>query len=139
MTAPPDPQATGFPLWEGAVAFAALILSVIVSAVTGTWNLGKSRNETDEKIAEIRLELERQIDVETDQAVHDFGETVSAIRAKINEMELWNRDNFVNKATFNTVFAQVRADTERLEDKIDARFDRLEAKLDREQKAVGGK
>ena len=137
--AAPDPQSTGFPIWEGGVALATLVLSFVMSAISGTWILGKSRNKLTEKIDEARLELERKIDHETDQAVHDFGETVSAIRAKINEMELWNRDNFVNKTTFNVVLTQLRSDSERLEDKIDARFDRLEAKLDREAKLVGGK
>lgn len=139
MAVPPDPQSTGFPIWEGGVALATLVLSFIMSAITGTWILGKSRNKLTEKIDEARLELERKINDETDVAVHDFGETVAAIRQKMTDMELWNRDTFVTKSTFNVIMQQIRSDTERLEDKIDSRFDRIEAKLDRDQKVVGGK
>ena len=71
--------------------------------------------------------------------MHDFGETVAAIRQKMTDMELWNRDTFVTKSTFDVVMQQLRSDAERLEDKIDNRFDRLEAKLERENKLVGGK
>ena len=99
------------------------------------------------------LNIERKIDEETDNTVHDFGETVAAIRQKMTDMELWNRDTFVTKSTFDVVMQQLRSDAERLadridgrfdrleakEDKIDSRFDRLEAKLERESKLMGGK
>lgn len=130
MAVTPDPQATGFPIWEGGVALATLVLSFIMSAISGTWILGKSRTKLTEKIDEIRLELERKIDQETDIAVHDFGETVSAIRQKMTDMELWNRDTFVTKATFNLVAAQNRDFWQRFEDKMDKRLDRIEEKLD---------
>lgn len=133
MAVTPDPQTTGFPIWEGGVALATLVLSFVVSAISGTWILGKSRAKLTEKIDEVRLELERKIDQETDIAVHDFGETVSAIRAKINEMELWNRDTFVTKATFNLVAAQNRDFWQRFEDKLDRRLDRIELKLDKNE------
>ena len=139
MAVTPDPQASWFPFWEAGVALATLVLSFVISAISGTWILGKSREKLSEKIDEAKLELERKIHDETDNSVHDFGETVSAIRTKMNEMELWNRDNFVNKATFNVVLAQLRSDAERLEDKIDRRFDRIEAKLDGEHKIIGSK
>lgn len=115
------------------MALATLVLSFVVSAISGTWILGKSRAKLTEKIDEVRLELERKIDQETDIAVHDFGETVSAIRAKINEMELWNRDTFVTKATFNLVAAQNRDFWQRFEDKLDRRLDRIELKLDKNE------
>lgn len=116
-----------------ALTLEALQLEDILAAIRGTWILGKSRAKFTEKIDEVRLELERKIDQETDIAVHDFGETVSAIRAKINEMELWNRDTFVTKATFNLVAAQNRDFWQRFEDKLDRRLDRIELKLDKNE------
>lgn len=77
------------------------------------------------QIDESKNELTNLVDVETDKATHQFGETVSAIRSKISDMELWNRDNFVNNRTFETVVSDIR----RLEDKIDRRFDAVDRKL----------
>jgi hypothetical protein len=139
MAVSPDPQSSGFPLWEVGVALATLILSFVMSAISGTWILGKSRSKLSEKIDEARLDLERKIDQEIDTVNRNFGETVTAAKTKMTEMELWGRDNYVNKATFNVVMAQLRSDSERLEDKIDRRFDRLEAKLDDNHKAIGSK
>ena len=139
MPAPPEPSPTGFPAWEVAVDLAALVVSLVTSLIVGTWTLAKGQGRGDKKLAETKLDLERKIDAETDNTVHDFGETVAAIRQKMTDMELWNRDTFVTKSTFDVVMQQLRSDAERLEDKIDNRFDRLEAKLERENKLVGGK
>jgi hypothetical protein len=133
MPVTPDPQTTNVTFWEVAIAGATLVMSFIISAISGTWILGKSRQKLVEKIDEVKLELERKINEDTETAVHDFGETVSAIRTKINEVELWNRDNFVSKSTFNTVQDQWRVWFTRFEDKIDKRFDQIDAKLSKKE------
>ena len=128
MAATPDPQ--GFGLWEVLIALGMLGVNFIGAIVGGTWVLARSRAKVVEKIDAARLELEQKINVETDHVTHDFGETVSAIRQKMNDMELWNRDNFVNKSTFNSVMDQWRSWFVRFEDKMDKRLDRIDAKLD---------
>ena len=139
MPAPPDPSPTQFPAWEVAVDLAALVVSLVTSLIVGTWTLARGQGKIDKKQVETMRNIERKIDEETDKTVHDFGETVAAIRQKMTDMELWNRDTFVTKTTFDLVMQQLRSDAERLADKIDSRFDRIEAKLERENKLVGGK
>lgn len=77
------------------------------------------------QIDAVKLELTQTIHVETDAAISQFGEAMSAIRQKISDMELWNRDNFVNQRTFEAIVSDIR----RLEDKIDRRFDAVDRKL----------
>ena len=106
------------------------MVNFIGAVVGGTWVLARSRAKVVEKIDAARLELEQKIHIETDQTTHNFGETVNAIRQKMNDMELWNRDNFVSKSTFSTVMEQWRTWFVRFEDKMDKRLDRIDAKLD---------
>jgi hypothetical protein len=105
----------------------------------GTWTLARSRGKLIEKIDEAKLELDRRINAETDTAFKQFGETVAALRQKMNEMELWNRDNFVSKGTFTAVMGEIKENQRRLEEKIDRRFDKIDEKLDRNPPDWSGK
>lgn len=120
----------GMTLWEVLIASGMLMVNFIGAIVGGTWALARDRAKLIAKMDEDKAALERQINDKTNEAMHNFGETVSAIRAKITEMELWNRDNFVSKGTFQTVVEQIRQSWQRFEDKIDKRLDRIDAKLD---------
>lgn len=128
MTATPDPQ--GFGLWEALIALGMLVINFVSAIVGVTWVLARSRAKVVEKIDAARFELEQKIHIETDHVTHDFGETVTALRQKMTDMELWNRDNFVSKSTFNSVMDQWRNWFTRFEDKMDKRLDRIDAKLD---------
>lgn len=101
-----------------ALAAGMLIVNLLAAVIGGTWVLGRTSADLSEKIDASRLESER-----------NFGETVQAIRQKISDMELWNRDHFVNKQTFDGVMADTRETLRRMEDKIDRAFDRFDRKL----------
>jgi len=137
MTSAPQDAGTG--LWEALIALGTLILSLMGSAVAGTWVLGNSRNKVNEKIDKAVLELESKIDDENDTVKAQFGETVTALREKIRETELWNRDNFVSKQTFTLVMQEMRTSWQRFEDKLDKRLDTIEAKIAGKIPPWGGK
>lgn len=116
--------------WEQiTLAAGMLVVNLLAAVIGGTWVLGRTTQDLSEKIDEAKLELERRINDESDDAIKRFGETVSAIRQKISEMELWNRDTFVSKRTFETIVSDIRDTWRRFEDKIDRRFDSLDRKL----------
>lgn len=115
---------------EIAIAAGMLLLTAIAGVISGTWALAKTDRELTEKIDKAKLDIERRLDEETDSTVQRFGETVTAIRTKMTDMELWNRDNFVDKSTFGTFQANLADFFKRFEDKIDRRFDKIDAKLD---------
>lgn len=81
------------------------------------------------KISEATAELETRMKVAAESERHGYGESVLAVRQKISDMELWNRDNFVNKRTFDGVMADTRDTLRRMEDKIERGFDRIDRKL----------
>jgi len=128
MPVAPDTQ-SNLTIWEVVLAAVTVIVSLWGSSIRGTRALDRDREKLNEKIDQAKLELERKIHDEADTATHDFGETVTAIRAKMTEMEIWNRDNFVSKTTFNAIMERWQAWFTRFEDKVDRRFDHIDAKL----------
>ncbi len=146
MTQPPPGDVDFFAI---VVAGCNVALTVLVAVASGVWALSKSKIATDDKIAGGKLaaddkiairdkalsqeliELERRVHAGTDTAVRMFGETVAAIRAKVSEIELWNRDNFVAIATFQVAIQDMKVSWQRFEDQLNLRFDAIDKKLDR--------
>ena len=58
---------------------------------------------------------------------------MTAIRTKITEVELWNRDNFVSKGTFKAVTDDLKRSWERFADKLTNKL----GEIDRELKRIG--
>jgi Tfp pilus assembly protein PilX len=124
--------------WAIFVALAAMVVNLIVAIGGGIWALAHSRNSTDEKIATKEkavgvdlADLERRMRDEISDSSRTFGETVAAIRQKVTETELWNRDNFVSKTTFQNVVSDMKRSWERFEDKLNTQLEQINKKLDR--------
>jgi hypothetical protein len=116
--------------WEFFVAVGGLFANLIATAIGGTWALARNNNKLVDKFHE-QMDLERrEIDIKIDSLAHNFGESVAAIRQKVTEVELWNRDNLVSKSTFQQVISDFRIALQRFEDKLDTRLGRIESKLD---------
>jgi len=92
---------------------------VIISAITLVLNLAgtlavvswkMSRVEPTMKLAlkEALDETTKEIDERIDRHVRYFGEGVAAVRQKINDVELYCRDNFVKKDEHTSQFIQLR-------------------------------
>jgi N12 class adenine-specific DNA methylase len=121
-------------VWLGVAGF---VLNVIVLAIAGTWALSRhgrtienaihrSRQETDGEIDKLRMELR----TEHDDFLRRFGDSLNAIRQKVNEVELWARDEFVRRDDFYRILDGINKSIVALGDKIDARTDRLEGKIE---------
>lgn len=111
-----------------------MIVNLVIGVVGGVWALAHARDSTDEKIAakerglnEDLSDLERRLKIEIDTTERNFGETIAAIRQKLTEIELWNRDHLVNK----TDFIDMHRSRERFEDLLNVRLDQINKKLDR--------
>ncbi len=83
----------------------------------------------------------REMDAQRDVDLRMMGETVSALRNKISEVELYIRDNFARRESVHTLGGRLETQIgvldEKLEDqigevynKIEQRFDKLDEKLD---------
>lgn len=95
-----------------------------------------SKNEIDKRIDETAQDLEDKIDRHS----REFGETASALRAKIQEVELWSRDNFVRRDSFYKLTDELKADikavgadVKQMGADIQARIDRMDGGKDRSE------
>ena len=142
MTAPTgqgvDPNGN---TWMLVIAVGTFFFNILVVAVGGIWALGRNNDKIIEKLntrvekrydafANSLHQLETRLEAAVDSTEHNVGEGMTAIRQKMTDMELWNRDNFVSRGTFNMVVTQIRESWLRFEDKLDKRLDRIDAKLE---------
>lgn len=98
---------------EAWIMLAALVASIAVNLIGGTWILSASKQEILDKIRE-----DRDIDVRA------FGETIAALKQKINDVELESYKAFVRRDSFQEMIRQMT-------DATNARFDKVDVKLDR--------
>lgn len=111
------------------VSIASLIVSTIAIIIAGVWKLGSVRDELKDVINANRQELEKKLDEETDTVRHEFGETISALREKLTQVELYIRDNYVSKNSFNTVLERILAELKSVSDRFENRFIKLETDI----------
>lgn len=113
------------------------VLNVIVLAIGGTWALSRQAQTIQESISTSRREtdsefqkLRDEIHLEHDDFLRRFGDSLAAIRQKVSEVELWARDEFVRRDDFYRILDGINKSITALGEKIDARVDRLESKLE---------
>lgn len=122
--------------WPIAIGVGTLILNFLTAIIGGTWALSRSKNglmiKFEEKLAARHIELKTELETldhrfgsDLDLVERRVGETISAIRQKVTEVELWNRDNLVNKDTL----LEIKETLRRFEDRLDKRLDRIEKEL----------
>lgn len=91
----------------------------------------------EREIVDIKLNAARSENkcTEADSVLrHEIGETGHALRSKIHEFELWTRDKYVSKETFEIVVSRIessfREGFTRLEKTFDDTMSRLEKRMD---------
>jgi hypothetical protein len=113
------------PNWFMAViALCGFVVTVLTTLLTVTWKMGRSSGlyvtkedlddlstRRDAELEDVRKDIEDLRRHELAALRNDTGETCAAIRQKVTETELWNRDNFVRLGDFRM-----------LQSELDARF-----------------
>jgi exonuclease VII small subunit len=108
------------------ITLASFVLTAGVTLVVVTRALSKvelslraaivaSKDEVEEKIAELRREFEAKADRQS----REFGETIRALKEHVHRIETWARDEFVRKASFEGAVSRIERSIERMEKKID--------------------
>lgn len=108
----------------GALGF---VVNVIVLLVGGTWKLSRVEKAIKEDISK----HQQYTDSEFAKVRREFGETVAAVRQKLHEVELWSRDHFVLRPSFDLALAGVTKAIENMDEKIELRLARMETKIER--------
>lgn len=105
--------------------------AVVGYAIRATWvvrTLEKEMRENfDAQIDNVQrdvVKLERSNIDRGEAIMREFGETCAAIRQKLHDVEVYTRDTFVRKDSFELVVG-------RLEKSLEKMTDRLETKIDK--------
>lgn len=112
------------------IAGSSLFLTLILQVWGGSWKLSGKLSDMEAGLRKAIGEAKQEIEDRQDRHVHDFGETVSAIREKVREVELFVRDKYIEKDDF---IVQMQRHNELIQmnfTNITARLDRMEKKLD---------
>lgn len=111
---------------EAIIALASLGLNLLVALAGFTIGIRRIGEKVEEKIESHRIIF----DGEMDTVRREVGEIATAIRSKIQEVELFTRDTFVRRDSFMEAMRGFGTDMRSQFDKIDARLERMEAKID---------
>jgi hypothetical protein len=129
-------------MWENLGPIVTLVIFVFNLAIAGVaaWIALIVRNAISEARKDIDAKLDAlagKVDGKIDRSSREFGETVAALREKFRELELYCRDTFVRRDGFYQVKAELSADIKAVTGmidstsaKIEARLERMEAKID---------
>jgi len=107
----------------GALGFA---VNIVVLSIAGTWALARTAASINRTIMKHRIET----DGEFTMLRRETGEIAAALRQKVNEVELWARDNFVRRDSFLLATSRIETSVTTMGQQIEARLVRMEDKLD---------
>ncbi|UPT85173.1 hypothetical protein HAP41_0000033330 [Bradyrhizobium barranii subsp. apii] len=93
--------------WTIVIAAASLEIVLITTACGVVWKLSRS---------EVALRSE-------------FEEKFRSLSDKVYQVEIWARDEFVRKGSFELVIGRMEKSIEKIGDKIDAKFDELTKRI----------
>lgn len=105
----------------------SLIVTLVAMAAGGVWKLSRVEAALRTDIKQSRDEVEQK----QDRVSREFGETVTAIRQKLHDVELWTANTFLRRDSFDRAQEDIKAEMKALGDKLEARLERMEEKIDR--------
>jgi hypothetical protein len=101
-----------------------LVVTLIVLFFKSGWGARGNKEEILEAVHKGRIEAKEDIA----RFSREVGETIIAIRQKIQETELWNRDTFIRRKTVDDMMTALNRHIDDLCNRLEARFDKIEAK-----------
>lgn len=135
------------------VAFAALMVTVLVVSGTGLWVLFsklesnrtsleqallRNKDDLDNEIEAIRAaayaeykELRREMSDGIQRAYLEFGEAPKALREKMTQLELFMRDTYLPKRDYERAQDQIAEALKDFEKHLETRLGSFEKKLDK--------
>lgn len=116
--------------WAMLFAAAAFILNLGQRVFGGGWNLSKNLAEVEKRLMAAIDSSKKEMEELTRTETHDFGETVSAIKEHVRQVEFHIRDNYIRKDDF-VIQMKSHDDMLRLNfSNIMQRLERIEKNLD---------
>lgn len=112
------------------IATATFVINVALLLVGG--GIAFQRQET--RIQAMIAAAQRETDEKIDATIRAFGETATAIRQKITEVELFMRDNYIKRDSFYSGLNALAENVKILGSTLDGRLIRMENKIDEGRK-----
>lgn len=112
------------------IAGSSLVLTIIAQVWGGSWKLSGKLSDMEKGLTKAINDSKEEVEEKQDRAVHDFGETIAALKEHVREVEMFMRDKYIEKTDF---IIQIQHHNELLTmnfSSITARLDRMEKKLD---------
>lgn len=98
----------------------------MTSIWNASWGARDEFAERDKKVAEAAEDLHEEMD----RRERMIGETMTAVRQKINEVELATERNFVRRVEFSDSVAMLRGELQNLAARMDRKLDAIDEKID---------
>lgn len=108
------------------IALASFFLNVLVAVIGLTWGVRRIGQEIEQKIEAHRDRFDDQID----RLQNETGELGHSLRTKIQHVELFVRDTYVRRDSFYQTMKGYGEEMRGQFEKIDARLERMESKID---------
>jgi hypothetical protein len=93
-------------------------------AIRITWLLTRIEKSMRDDFRKDVSRLERDALARGDTYRQEFGETAAAIRQKMHEVEVFTRDHFVSKDSFEAVVSRFERTIEKMADRLENKFDK---------------
>jgi hypothetical protein len=99
-------------------------LAVVGYAVKITWQLSRVEKSVREDLQREITRLEQEARERSDTYRNEFGETCAAIRQKIHDVEVFSRDHFVSKDSFESVFGRIERSFEKMTERLEGKLEK---------------
>lgn len=108
------------------IVVGGLIFNLVSTAIIGTWKLSRVELSLRETISK----AEKETDALIERRVNQFGDTIAALRQKINDVELNSEKTFMRRDSFIKVQDTIENSMRSFVDRIEGRLERMENKID---------
>ena len=117
------------------IGIGTFAMAVVGYAIKLTWQVSRVeqevRDDMDAQIDNVQRDIktmERDSLARAETLRHETGEMGSAIRQKIHDVEMFTRDTFVRKDTFEAVMTRIEKSIDKLGDRLEEKIDKMKGR-----------
>ena len=112
------------------ISAGSLVFLIGKEVLGGSWKLSSKLAEMEKGLRQAINDSKEEIEERQERQGRDFGETVSALKEKVREVELYVRDTYIEKDDFLVQMQHHNLMMTNNFANVTARLDRMEKKLD---------
>ena len=102
----------------------ATAVAVLGLVARGAWQVAQREKRLREDFRQEVSRLEQDARDRGDTYRNEFGETCAAIRQKIHDFEVFSRDHFVSKDSFEAVVGRIERSFEKMTERLEGKLEK---------------